>query len=183
MWTEPCQGKCLTVVHLHKIMIIMNTHKLQAYKTSAKPQCLNYYRSFDHMMKDALSGLAGRPLPDWSWLKASLPSSLGGLNLRQASVHASAAYIVSLHQSLHLVAKILGRTAPPPIHFPYSLQSLARDACRPDWESIQDIDVPLSQHSLSRAIDEASFADLLATASNPRSKALALSTSIRHASN
>ena len=46
---------------------------------------------------------------------------------------------------------------------------------------IQDIDVPLSQHSLSRAIDEAFFADLLATAANPRSNALALSTSIRHA--
>ena len=46
---------------------------------------------------------------------------------------------------------------------------------------IQDIDVPLSQHSLSRAIDQASIADLLATAAHPRSKALALSTSILHA--
>ena len=153
-------------------------HVLRTCPSSLIPNALG---SFDHIMRDTLSDLAGRPLPDWSWLKASLPSSVGGLNLRQASVHDSAAYIGSLHQSRHLVAKILGRTAPPPIHLPYSLQSLARDACRPDWESIQDSDVPLSQHSLSRAIDEASFADLLATAANPRSKVLALSTSIRHA--
>ena len=69
-------------------------------------------RVLRQLMGDALSDLAGRPLPVWSWLKASLPSSLGWLNLRQASVHASAAYIGSLHQSRHLVAKILGRTAP-----------------------------------------------------------------------
>ena len=95
----------------------------------------------------------------WSWLyKASLPSSLGGLNPRQASVHASAAYIGSLHQSRHRGGQNSGTDRPPPIHLPYSLQSLARAACRPDWESIQDIDVPLSQHSLSRAIDETYFA-------------------------
>ena len=95
-------------------------HVLRTCPSSLIPNALG---SFDHMMRDALSDLAGRPLPDWSWLKASL---LGGLNLRQTSVHASAAYISSLHQSRHLVAKILGRTAPPPIHLPDSLQSLAR---------------------------------------------------------
>ena len=105
-------------------------------------------RVLRQLMGDALSDIAGRPLPVWSWLKASLPSSLGWLNLRQASVHASAAYIGSLHQSRHLVAKILGRTAP---------QSTFPTPSNP-WESIQDIDVPLSQHSLSRAIDETYFA-------------------------
>ena len=49
--------------------------------------------SFDSVMRDALSDLAGGPLPDWSWLKVSLPSSLGGQNIRQASLHAPAAYI------------------------------------------------------------------------------------------
>ena len=77
---------------------------------------------------------------------------------------------------------MLGWIAPPPTHLPYSLQSLARAAGRPDWESIQDIDVPPFQQSLSRAIDEASFDALLASATPPPpSKALALSTAIRHA--
>ena len=33
-------------------------------------------------MREALSDMTGSPLPDWVWLKASLPPSLRGLNLR-----------------------------------------------------------------------------------------------------
>ena len=54
---------------------------------------LKGFRSFDGLMRDALSDLARDPLPDWSWLKASLPFSLGGLNIRQASLLAPVAYI------------------------------------------------------------------------------------------
>lgn len=153
-------------------------HVLRTCPPCLIPKALGF---FDDIIRHALSDLTGRPVPDWSWLKASLPSSLGGLNLRQASLHAPAAYIGSLHQCRHLVVEILGRIAPPPTHLPYSLQSLARAAGRPDWESIQDIDVPPFQHSLSRAIDETSFDALLASATHTRSKALALSTAIRHA--
>ena len=55
--------------------------------------------AFDDNLRQALSDLAGSPLSDWSWLKASLPSSLGGLSLRRASLHAPAAYIGSFHQN------------------------------------------------------------------------------------
>ena len=106
-------------------------------------------------------------------MNASLPSSRRGLNLRLASHHAPAAYIGSLHQCQHLVAKTGGKFAPPPSHLADSLQSLSRAAGRPDWESIQDIDVPLLQHSLSRAIDAASLDALLASATHPHRKALA----------
>ena len=47
--------------------------------------------------------------------------------------------------------------------------------------SVHDIDIPLSQRCLSRAIDEASYSALLASAPDGRSKALALSSAIRHA--
>ena len=137
--------------------------------------------SFDHIMRDALSDLAGGPLSDWSWAKASLPSSLGGLNVRQALLHAPAAYISSFLQSRPLISRILGHSANPPVHLSDSITSLSQASARPDWVSIQDIDVPHSQHSLSRAIDEASFDTLLASAPNSRSKALALSSAIRHA--
>ena len=40
---------------------------------------------------------------DWSWLKTTLPSSRGGLNLRSALRHASAAYLASHTTSLPLV--------------------------------------------------------------------------------
>ena len=63
--------------------------------------------AFDNTMREAITDLTGGPLPDWSWLKASLPTSLGGLGIRCASTHAPAAYISSLDKSSHLIAGIL----------------------------------------------------------------------------
>ena len=67
---------------------------------------------WDDTIRDALTDLAGSPLPDWAWLRASLPSSLGGLNIRRASLHAPAAYISSIAQSRGLVEKNV--IIPPP---------------------------------------------------------------------
>ena len=79
------------------------------------------------------------------------------------------------------MAGILGHAPQQPVHLPDTIRSLALAVTRPDWLSIQDIDIPLTQHSLSRAIDEASFDALVDSAPNPRSKALALSSAIHHA--
>ena len=116
----------------------------------------------------------------------SLRLYIGGLNVRQASLHAPAAYIASFLQSRPLISRILGHAAnppppPPPVHLPDTIRSQTLASARPDWVSIQDIDVPHRQHCLSRAIDEASFDALLVSAPNTRSKALALSSAIRHA--
>ena len=46
--------------------------------------------AFNDSLRDILSDLAGGPLSDWAWLKASLPSSLGGMagNVsRSSSLH------------------------------------------------------------------------------------------------
>ena len=69
--------------------------------------------AFDNAMLEAVSDLAGGPLHSWAWLNASLPTALGGLSVRQASLHAPAAYIGSLAQSEELVARILGRVPSP----------------------------------------------------------------------
>ena len=55
------------------------------------------------MMRDALSDFTANPLPDWAWLRASLPSSLGGLNLHRAMFHATAAVFGAFCQSISLV--------------------------------------------------------------------------------
>ena len=55
------------------------------------------------------------------------------------------------------------------------------NAARPNWHSLENIDIPLTQKALSRAIDEATFDHLLASAADTRTKALVLSTSIPHA--
>ena len=65
---------------------------------------------FDATIHHTLEDIVGGPVSDWSWLKAGLPSSLGGLNLRSASLHAPAAFIASTSASQPLVEQILGHT-------------------------------------------------------------------------
>ena len=120
-------------------------------------------------------------MSDWSWLKANLPSSLGRLNLRSASLHAPAAYLASSLASQSLVSKILGYPLDPSPHIIPTMSALATAAGCPDWQCPEDIDTPLHQRSLSRAIDEASFQHLLSSASSTRLRALALSSSLPHA--
>ena len=75
---------------------------------------LNY---FDNVMREGLSDLVGSPLSDWAWLKASLPSSSGGLGLRQATLHAPATYIGSVLQAQPLISDILGHSFSHPPYF------------------------------------------------------------------
>ena len=135
---------------------------------------------WDNTMRDALSDLAGGPLSDWGWLKASLPSSRGGLNIRSASLHAPAAYISSTTQSRNLVNRILGCDHHLSSHLASSISSLAEAAAKPEWISLEEIDIPLRQRPLSYCIDEAVYHRLLTSAPNIRSRALALSTSLPH---
>jgi hypothetical protein len=58
--------------------------------------------SFDILMFEALSDLVGGPLPEWSWSKANLPVSAGGVGIRSATLHASAAFIGSYHLNVYL---------------------------------------------------------------------------------
>ena len=138
-------------------------------------------KDFDSLMRDALSDLAGGPLSDWVWKRATLPSSMGGLNLRSASLHASAAFISSLDQCQPLITRILGRPTVTSPHLTEAISVLAKVVTQPNWISLEDIDVPRRQHSLSREIDEAIFKSVLDSAPDTRSRALALSTAIPHA--
>ena len=52
-----------------------------------------------------------RALDEWSWLKASLPSSRGGVNLRSASLHAPSAFLASVSHSQGVVEKMLGHAS------------------------------------------------------------------------
>ena len=136
---------------------------------------------FDNSMLEALSDLVGGPLPEWSWLKSSIPSSLGGLGICRASLHSSAAYISSLDQFRPLVARILGHTPVVPKHIASALKDLAEAAGKQDWATIKDIDIPFHQHHLFRVIDQASYDQLVARTHDSCFKALALSSVIHHA--
>ena len=136
---------------------------------------------FDDSVQEALEDITGGPLSDWAWLKANLPCSLGGLNLRSAVLHAPAAYISSIAETLDLVSLILGYTPNTPLSLPSAISSLAKAVQMSSWRCLEDIDVPLHQKSLSRLIDETCFNTLAESSPDVRSKALALSSFLPHA--
>ena len=138
-------------------------------------------KDFDTAVRETLESILSGPLPEWSWLKASLPSTYGGLNLRSALLHAPAAFLGSSVRSQPLVERILGRPADISPHTSPAVAALATAAARPDWQCLDDIDVPLRQHPLSLTIDKASHQNLLSSSPSIRSRALALSSSLPHA--
>ena len=138
-------------------------------------------QTFDHIMLEALSDLAGGPLSNWAWRKVSLPSSLSGLGIRCVSLHAPAAYISSLKQTSALATEILGKSPIQPTYLLARLSCLSEAASRPEWLTIQDIDVPLRQHSFCRSVDIASCHHLLCETPDSRCKALLLTSAIFHA--
>ena len=136
---------------------------------------------FDVAMREALESILGGPLSGWSWLKASLPSSRGEVNLRSASLHAPAAFLASSLHSQSLVGAMLGGAPGLSTHTSSTMAALYSAASRPDWQCLEDIDVPLRQHSLSLAIDDALHQQLLSSAPSTRASALALSSALPHA--
>ena len=136
---------------------------------------------FDVAMRETLEAILGGPTSEWSWLKASLPSSRGGVNLRSAVKHAPAAFIASSVQSRGWVEKILDQPPDLPPHLDSAVGALAMTTLHHDWQHLDDIDVPLRQHHLSLAIDESIYQQLLSSASSTRARALAHSTALPHA--
>ena len=90
-------------------------------------------KDFDMAMREALESILGGPLSEWSWLKASLPSSCGGVNLRSASLHAPTAFLASSSCSQSLVREMLGCEPGPSPHTSSTVAALSSAASRPDW--------------------------------------------------
>ena len=105
------------------------------------------------------------------------------INLRSASLHALAAYLASASCSQELVGKMLGRPSGCSPHIGSVVAALSASASRPDWQALEDINVPLCQHSLSLAIDKATHQRLLSSAPSTRARARALlhSSALPHA--
>ena len=136
---------------------------------------------FDAVMRRALEDILGGPISVWSWLKASIPCSKGGLGLRSAALHAPAAFLDSTLRSRSLAECLAGCSMPLSAHVEDALTSMAQAAGRPDWVSLDQLDCPLRQRALSAAIDTANHHQLIETAPTTRFRALALSTSLPHA--
>ena len=136
--------------------------------------------TFDAQIRDALSIVAGGPLPEWSWRKATLPCSLGGLSLRSAASVAPAAYISSTTEAQPLIEALL-ESPSSSLHLDVAVDELSKLADRSEWVSPQAVDIPAKQRALCGAIDESMFERTLSSAPDDRAKALVLSTSLPHA--
>ena len=116
---------------------------------------------FDHSIRETLKAIVSGPISDWSWSKASLPSSLGGINHRSAVLHAPAAFVASSVQSRYLVEAMLDLPSYHPPHLDSALSALSSAASSPLWLSVEELFVsatspgPLTRKSIS------SFSSLL----------------------
>ena len=89
-------------------------------------------RDFDVAMRESLESILGAPLCEWSWLKALLPSSRGGINLQSAFLYAPAAFLASSSRSQIMVGKIIGCNFALPPYVSSTLSALSSAASRPD---------------------------------------------------
>ena len=103
------------------------------------------------------------------------------MNLCSASINGPAAYLCSISLSQPLVEIMLGWPPGSSLNTSSTVTSLSITIARPDWQSLDDIDVPLHQHSLSVSIDNASHHQLLTPALSDQVHALALSSGLPHA--
>ena len=147
-------------------------------RTCPPSSIINAAAGFDAAIREALESILGGPLTEWSWINASLPCSRGGINLRSASLHAPAAFLASVSHSQALVESMLGQAVGPSPHSSSTVAVLSAAASRPDGQCLEDIDVPLHQHSLSVTIDEALHQHLLSTAPSTHARALTLSSAL-----
>ena len=109
---------------------------------------------FDNGIRESLEAILAGTVPTWSWLKVSLPSCRGGLGLRSSTLHAPAAFLGSRTQAESLMERILGHPPGPSPHTQLTLAALASATARPDWTSLDEVDVPLHQKPLSLAIEQ-----------------------------
>ena len=130
--------------------------------------------AFNKSIRETLESIIGSPLTDWSWLKASLPSNQGGINLRSAVLHVPAAFISSASRSARLIGVMLGQSSILPGILNTAIPALLTAASHPEWQTLEDIDIPLHvyQRHSSATIDKATQLRLLSTASSVREQAL-----------
>ena len=91
------------------------------------------------------------------------PSFNEGLGLRQSALHAPAAYVTSIVETLSLVSEVLLSDSFPS-GLDQSISSLANAAHRPQWVARESIDIAIHQRLLSKCIDDVSFIHLLSSA-------------------
>ena len=108
-------------------------------------------RDFDSITREALSRILGTPVDDGVWQQAKLPVPMGGMELRGAEDHASAAYAASFLASQTLARELQHRLEEEPTTLP---QELINGLSNRQGEevNVEELEV-MSQKAISTKID------------------------------
>ena len=148
---------------------------------SPSPSCLSHWDLFDSNLRNTLNRILGCSLDEKAWLQAQLPISKGGLNMRSAKNHASAAYLSSLLGCKPLIEEVTPslnltpNTAEALDHLNGVLQVEAGE------EIPEAVVIGMSQKQLSVMVDNSVHSNLLSLAESARDRARLHSVSLPHA--
>ena len=80
-------------VELHLLRSCLGVCKLNHLLRTISPNCvISQLERFDYNLRSALGRICKSSISDLSWLQATLPCSMGGLGLREATSTSSAAF-------------------------------------------------------------------------------------------
>ena len=140
---------------------------------------LPVYKRFDFLQFSTFSQLFGHQLDVDAKIQTFLPVKTGGVGLRSAEQHSSAAFIASNIQSRHIVNKVLSpHVTRRSLHNAFTL--LQKHTGNATFTSEELLPPNSDQHSLSRDID-AYYGKILLEGASPRDSARLLSLSLPHA--
>ena len=90
-------------VELHLLRSCLGVCKLNHFLRTISPNCvISQLERFDYNLRSALGRICKSSISDLSWLQATLPRSMGGLGLREATSTSSAAFLGSCFSSQEL---------------------------------------------------------------------------------
>ena len=132
-------------------------------RTCDPSHLLPSYRHFDSLQYSTLSLLIGQPIGDDARIQACLPLKLGGVGLRSAESHCSAAFIASVAHSRPILDTISPLPLPSRSLDP-SFHLLQTATGNPTFSSLDLLPADFTQNSLSKLVDSHSLSSLLASA-------------------
>ena len=148
-------------------------------RTCEPSHLLPTYRHFDSLQYSTLGLLIGQSLGESARQQASLSVKLGGVGLRSAESHCSAAFISSVIHSQPIIDSLLTLPLPPrPLDSSFPL--LQAVTGNPTFTSADLLPPEFTQNSLSKLIDQNTLAHIRGEA-GIRDSARLLSLSLPHA--
>ena len=133
---------------------------------------------FDDGIRRAMEEVVGAPLDDAAYIQASLPINMGGMGLRRAVDHCSAAYVSSYCASSSIICDIRKTSKVLSDHLDTSIDNINQLAnLNLTYEEI----APMDQKTISFHIDTHVHKKLLGMAHNSRNLARLRAVNVKHA--